>query len=270
MPESAAAGAVPARDRASPGWVSLAWPGAGVRAGFTTRLGGCSVGAWGDAGGEAGLNLGAHCGDDPQAVAANRERLRGLMPGSPNWLEQVHGTEVVVLDDPCDSPPRADAAVTDRPGVVLAILSADCLPVLLADDEGRVVGAAHAGWRGLAAGVLENMLAAARALSPHSRRWHAWLGPAIGQSAFEVGEEVRAAFLHGDRQAATCFLEGGRPGKWHADLAGLARRRLLRAGLDRIIEEQACTHRDAERFYSYRRDGLTGRFGSFIWRDPRA
>lgn len=253
------------------GWTTLAWPGgAQVRAGFTTRQGGHSRGPWGDGASGGGLNLGMHCGDDPQHVAANRALLRAALPGDPAWLDQVHGTEVVVIDGPCGVPPRADAALTTRPGIVLAVLTADCLPVLLADDQGTVVGVAHAGWRGLAAGVLENTVAAARTLAPPGGHWRAWLGPAIGQAAFEVGDEVRQAFVQIDPGAAVCFAAGARHGKWQADLAGLARRRLQRAGVSDIRVEPACTHREARRFYSYRRDGPTGRMGSFIWLDPRA
>jgi len=253
------------------GWTGLDGSlGTPVRAGFTTRQGGRSRGSWGDGAGGGGLNLGAHCGDDPQHVAANRALLRSVLPGEPCWLDQVHGTEVLELTEPLGAPARADAAVTTRPGVVLAVLTADCLPVLMTDVDGKVVGAAHAGWRGLAAGVLENTVAAARALAPGARGWRAWLGPAIGQAAFEVGDDVRQAFMQADPQAAACFAVGLSPGKWQADLVGLARRRLSRAGIDRVAIEPVCTHRDAGRFYSYRRDGATGRMGSFIWIDPPA
>jgi YfiH family protein len=250
------------------GWQSVDWPGvAAVRAAHTMREGGTSAGPWGNAQGVGGLNLGARCGDDPAHVTANRALLGRMLPAEPVWLDQVHGAAVHVASGPSAAEPRADAAVTRQPGVVLAILTADCLPVLFADRDGVVVGAAHAGWRGLAAGVLENTLAAAAGLAPHARGWTAWLGPAIGQSAYEVGDDVRDAFVAGDAGAASCFAPGCRAGKWQADLAALARRRLARAGVMCLPGPGWCTHGDPQRFYSFRRDATTGRMGSFIWID---
>ncbi|MEI8304667.1 MAG: peptidoglycan editing factor PgeF [Burkholderiales bacterium] len=253
-----------------------------VRAGHTGRVGGGSAGPWSAPDG-GGLNLGARCGDDPADVQANRALLRHWLPAPPVWLDQVHGVAVhragraapwATPEEPGNTPaahaePQADAAVTDQPGVPLAILTADCLPVLIANREGTVVGAAHAGWRGLCAGVIEQTLAAARGLAPAAGDWVAWLGPAIGPAAFEVGDEVREAFLAHDSRAAACFLAGARPGKWQADLFGLARQRLAAAGVDRVAGGGECTVADPRRFYSFRRDRVTGRQGSFIWIDPR-
>jgi YfiH family protein len=271
-----------------PGWNRLAgvFP-ASVGAGHTDRAGGTSAGAWSASDG-GGLNLGARCGDDPAAVRANRARLRDWLPTAPVWLDQVHGITVhrARRAERGSSPeggdtagaagaeapaaePQADAAVTDQPGVPLAILTADCLPVLLSNREGSVVGAAHAGWRGLCGGVIEQTVLAARGLAPASTDWIAWLGPAIGPAAFEVGEEVREAFLAHDARAALCFTAGARPGKWQADLFGLARQRLAAAGVDRVAGGGECTVADPLRFYSFRRDRVTGRQASFIWIDPR-
>lgn len=233
------------------------WPAPSrVRALFTTREGGISQGPY------AGLNLGTHVGDDPVAVAENRRRLvvsEGL-PGEPLWLEQVHGTEVVVAASLPATPPRADAAVTQESGLVLSVMTADCLPVLLCDTEGQVIATAHAGWRGLCDGVLERTVAAMQ-LDPE--RLLAWLGPAIGPSAFEVGAEVRAAFLARDAGAASAFVARG--DKYLADLYRLARQRLAACGLGAVYGGGDCTFGDAARFYSYRRDGQTGRMAGLIW-----
>ena len=232
------------------------WPlPAGVRACVTTRAGGLSVAP------HAGLNLGTHVGDDPEAVAANRARLRRHLPAEPLWLQQVHGLAVADADLACGLP-EADAVVARRAGRVCAVLTADCLPVLLCDVAGTVVGAAHAGWRGLAAGVIEAVLEK-MAVAPQAVT--AWMGPAIGPQAFEVGEEVRACFVDLDAAASAAFVPAGSPGKWRADLFLLARQRLMRAGVSSIHGGGVCTHGDAARFYSYRRDGVTGRFASLIW-----
>lgn len=234
----------------------------------TLRPGGVSRGAWGLAGGAAGgLNLGEHCGDDADDVRENRRRLRGLLPSEPLWLDQVHGNSVVD-GDACatgrEPRPKADAAIATRRGVVLAVLTADCLPVLLTNASGSAVGIAHAGWRGLAAGVLEATVAAlARASDDH--RWIAWLGPAIGPTRFEVGSEVRHAFVEQDAAAAHAFVPAGAPGKWYADLFALARDRLAQAGVLEVHGGGLCTASDARRFYSYRRDRTTGRMASLIW-----
>lgn len=243
------------------------WPApAGIRAAFTLRSGDGLSQAPFDS-----CNIAAHVGDDPHAVAANRARLRaGLgLPEEPAWLEQVHGNRVVDLDrgdrngpGPVDSP--ADAAVTRAHGRVCAIQVADCMPVLFAAADGSAVGAAHAGWRGLAGGVLE---ATVRAMGTPSGELLAWLGPAIGQAHFEVGEEVRAAFLAADAGAAAAFTANPR-GRWQCDLYALARRRLAALGVSGpcVFGRSWCTYSDPGRFFSYRRDGQCGRMAALIWR----
>jgi YfiH family protein len=237
------------------------WPGVALFT--TTREGGVGVAPYDT------FNLGVNAGDLPEAVAENRKRLRAELPGEPLWLTQVHGAEVI--DAECTAgrkpePARADAAVTSRPDQVLAILTADCLPVAIADLDGRVLGMAHAGWRGLAAGVLENTLAAARGKHGAARGWRAWIGPAIGPRAFEVGADVYDVFTAEDTGAQKCFAPyPGRPGKWLADLPALAERRLRRAGVEQVLQSGLCTHTDAARFFSYRRDGATGRIATLAW-----
>jgi hypothetical protein len=232
-----------------------AWPApANVRAMTTTRRRGRSGGAFAD------FNLADHVGDDPAAVAANRARLRLHLPAEPLWLRQVHGVRCVVAEAAAPGI-EADASVSFRPGTVCAVLTADCLPLLFCDVAGTVVAAAHAGWRGLAAGVIENTVAAMRRPGDELM---AWLGPAIGPRAFEVGDEVRAAFLAHDAAAAAAFVPHG-PGKWLCDLYRLARQRLEALGVRRIAGADFCTASDADRFYSYRRDGATGRMASVIW-----
>ncbi|MBI2383590.1 MAG: peptidoglycan editing factor PgeF [Gammaproteobacteria bacterium] len=227
-----------------------------VRAAVTTRRGGVSQGPYGS------FNLAQHVGDDPDAVAENRRRLRDALklPGEPKWLNQVHGTRVVQA--PCAGTPAADAAFTDDAGTVCAIMTADCLPVLLCDERGIVVGAAHAGWRGLAGGVLEATVAG-MAVGP--RRLLAWLGPAIGPYAFEVGEDVRQAFLASDPGAGACFETAPAAGKLFCDLYGLARRRLHAAGVERVYGGGRCTYSEPQSFFSYRRDRECGRMASLIW-----
>lgn len=258
-------------------WLHPDWPApTHVRALSTTRQGGVSGGPYGlDGGAEGGLNLGDHVGDAPEKVAENRRRLAAFLPAEPRWLEQVHGCAVATADEPgmISSPPRADASVTARPGKVCAIMTADCLPVLFCDRAGTVVGAAHAGWRGLCAGVLESTLARMATLSRAGAppQWLAWLGPAIGPQAFEVGAEVRAAFLAAATPAEIAETEvafrprGDGTGKFLADIYALARIRLRRAGCRDIYGGDHCTVTDAARFYSYRRDGVTGRMASLIW-----
>lgn len=231
------------------------WPApVSVRACTTLRQGGHSAGVW------RGLNLAMHVGDDPAAVAANRALLRGglELPGEPRWLEQVHGTRVHRGDDPDRC---ADAGIAEQPGTVCVVLTADCLPVLFCDRAATRVGAAHAGWRGLLDGVLEQTVAA---LGSDPVELLAWLGPAIGPAAFEVGDEVRSAFCAGDPGAAAAF-RANRPGHWLADLYLLARRRLAAAGVGAVYGGGLCTFSDAQRLYSYRRDGVTGRMASLIW-----
>lgn len=208
-----------------------------------------------------GFNLGTRCGDDLQAVAHNRAFVREALalPSAPRWLRQVHGTRVMI--EPAHDEPQADAAVTRSPGVVLAIQTADCLPVLLASHDGSEIAAAHAGWRGLSAGVLENTLAAMRTPPPHIL---AWLGPAIAANSYEVGDEVRDAFLAHDSAAASAF-GATRPGHWSCDLYELARQRLRRAGVSCIAGGGFDTFRD-RCLHSYRRDGAnSGRMVSLVW-----
>jgi len=231
------------------------WPvPANVRALQTTRQGGLSPAPW------QGLNLGDHVGDAPERVAANRAELRGSLPAEPAWLQQVHGIHVVDAATAIDRP-EADAAYARQPGAVCAVMTADCLPVLLCDRAGTVVAAAHAGWRGLQAGVLEATIAA-MAVPPADLL--AWLGPAIGPQAFEVGEEVRAAFVAADADAVQAFRPGA-AGKWLADIYLLARQRLQAAGIFSVSGGDLCTVSDAGRFFSYRRDNITGRMATLIW-----
>ena len=244
--------------------VDLQWPGlpGAVGALSTTRIGGVSAAPYDDGAGGGGLNLGTHVGDAPQAVARNRELLRALLPAEPAWLTQVHGTRVLDAAT-AGAAPEADASIATRPGLVCAIMTADCMPVLLADAQGRVVGAAHAGWRGLAAGVLENTVEAMRDAGAGGIL--AWLGPGIGPQAFEVGAEVRDAFSHLGEPAATAFTPAGDAGKFLADLPMLAKLALARVGVSQVAGGTDCTVSDAHRFYSYRRDRVTGRMASLIW-----
>lgn len=241
----------------SPAWLIPAWPAPpAVRALSTLRGGGVSEDPW------ASLNLGEHVGDAPAAVAANRRALRAAarLPTEPAWLQQLHGIGVRDLDSPGPSQP-ADAAITRRTGRVCAILTADCLPVLLAADSGDRVGAAHAGWRGLAAGVIE---ATVTALGGPPGRVLAWLGPAIGPGHFEIGAEVRDLLLQHDPGAEAAFEPNVR-GRFFADLQLLARRRLARAGIERVYGGGECTYAEADKYFSHRRDGRTGRQASLIW-----
>jgi YfiH family protein len=283
-------------------WVEPEWPApAGVRALSTFRSGGVSAAAY------ASLNLGGHVGDLPEAVAENRRRLRAAagLPAEPVWLSQVHGTTVADLDAAANlgavadlyaaadlhrgtdldagtdlaatvdldgladldvSRPSgpADAAFTRRRGRVCAILTADCLPILLAAESGDLVAAAHAGWRGLAGGVIE---AAVRALKVTPEKLMAWLGPAIGPRHFEVGAEVREALLAGHPGADAAFAANAR-GRYMADLGSLARRRLAALGVGRVYGGDQCTYADGNRYFSHRRDGVTGRQATLIWLEP--
>ncbi len=238
-------------------WLTPQWPApAAVCALSTLRGGGVSVAPY------ASLNLGAHVGDEPAAVAENRRRLRvaAELPAEPVWLAQVHGTRVADLDVPGAEGP-ADGAVTRRPGRVCAILTADCLPVLFAADSGDVVGAAHAGWRGLAGGVIE---ATVRSLAVPPQALLVWLGPAIGPRHFEVGPEVRHELLDHDPEAHAAFTVNAR-GRFMADLSALACRRLVRLGVERIYGGGECTYSQSERYFSHRREGQTGRQATLIW-----
>lgn len=239
-----------------------AW--AGVNYFCTTRAGGTGSAP------HDTLNLGLRAGDDPDIVAENRRRLRAALPDEPLWLRQVHGSDVVDADAPgLPDTPALDASVTAQPGRVLAVMVADCLPVVMADADGRVLGAAHAGWRGLSGGVLEHTLAAMRAKAPQATAWRAWVGPGIGPEAFEVGRDVLDAFMADDAAAERYFRpRPGVPGKWLADLAGLAEFRLRRAGVQAVSQSGLCTATDAARFFSYRRDGETGRMALLAWLDP--
>ena len=220
----------------------------------TTRNGGFSATPY------ASLNLGDHVGDAPLTVERNRMLLHSLLPSEPVWLKQVHGT-VVVNAAQATCWPEADAIVSSRPGAVCVVMTADCLPLLLCDEQGSMVGAAHAGWRSLCNGVIEQTV---RAMNVPPNTLMAWLGPAIGPQAFEVGEEVRAAFIARQQETAAAFVPGI-SGKWLADIYQLARLRLNAIGISRIYGGELCTHTDSKRFFSYRRDGVTGRMGTFIY-----
>lgn len=248
------------------------WPAASrVRAAVTLRTGGVSRGPY------ASLNLATHVGDRHADVVENRHRLCEVLslPEEPLWLAQVHGTTVLDADAfetasatataaKASAPPGADGAVTRRPGQVLAVLVADCLPVLLARQDAGAIAVAHAGWRGLAGGVLE---AAISALDAAPEQLCAWLGPAIGPSHFEVGEEVWAAFCEYDAGAACAFERNSR-GRWQCDLWALARRRLAALGLTEVYGEALCTFSQSERFFSYRREHVTGRMAALLWIEP--
>jgi polyphenol oxidase len=249
------------------GWLVPQWPApARVRAVCTTRAGGHSSAPYNS------LNLGDHVGDDVMDVAANRAVLSRAMGASPVFLEQVHGTQVVELDAATKDRTQADGCFTGRPGTACTIMVADCLPVLFANAGGTLVAAAHAGWRGLAGeggtGVLEST---ARSFAPGSNPSDiiAWLGPCIGPTAFEVGSEVKAVFEQHDAAAASMFTPAALPGKWMADLQGLARQRLHALGITRIYgndgSESWCTVSNPSLFFSHRRDRVSGRFAACIW-----
>jgi YfiH family protein len=258
-----------------PNWIVPDWLApANVRAISTTRAGGVSPGPW------HSLNLGLNCADDPALVRRNRAVLRGYLPAEPCWLRQEHGVSVYMHPgsngaEPGSSAgsetaapaaaPLADAQVASRPGQVCVVLTADCLPVLLCNRTGQRVAAAHAGWRGLAAGVLEQTVTA---MGEAPDQLLAWLGPAIGPRSYTVGDEVREAFLRQDNAAQTAFIRQG--GRWLLDLYAVARQRLSRLGVTAISGGDYCTFADPERFYSFRRDGTTGRMASLVWLDADA
>jgi polyphenol oxidase len=245
------------------GWITPDWPAPlNVRALSTLRHGGVSAAPY------ASLNLGDHVEDELASVAENRRRLVAAagLPAQPRWLAQVHGSRVVDLDAaPWAQVPGplgpADACFARQPRRVCAILTADCLPILLAADSGDLVAAAHAGWRGLAGGVIETLV---RALPVPSARLTAWLGPAVGVKHFEVGAEVRETLLRSDPGAAEAFTPNAR-GRFMADLGLLARRRLAASGIDRIFGGDQCTFAEPDRYFSHRRDGTTGRQATLIW-----
>jgi YfiH family protein len=248
-------------------WIVPDWPAPlGVRALITTRAGGVSKGPYAGPAGTLGMNVGYGSGDAAEAVTANRERLRAVLPGLPCWLRQVHGAHVVDAAL-VDGPVEADASFTDRLDNVIAVMIADCMPVLLTDDEGRCVAVAHAGWRGLAAGVLRATVKAMRERVGRHARLLAYLGPAIGPDHFEVGPEVRDAMTAGLEGASEGFVAHG-TGKFRADLFALGRLALAEQGVARVYGGGVCTHCDADRFYSHRRDRITGRHAALIWRVP--
>lgn len=240
-------------------WIVPDWPAPPcVKAFVTTRAGGVSRAPF------TGLNLGDHVGDAPGDVAANRALLQVYLPSDPVWLRQVHGTNVVAAGA-VNSDVEADASCTEKNGVVCAILTADCLPVLICDRNGSIVGAAHAGWRGLSQSILEKTIAAMRVPPPELL---VFLGPAIGPSHYEVGDDVRDVFVNDDENAVTAFLPTA-DGKWLANLYELAQLRLRRTGVEEIYGGDFCTFADSDRFFSYRRDGTTGRMASLIWLDAK-
>jgi YfiH family protein len=235
-------------------WLTPQWPAAArVKSCVTSRMGGVSQAPY------ASFNLGDHVGDDPRSVAKNRERLVSLLGCQPAWLQQVHGTAVVEADT--TQVLAADASCTSQRGVACAVLTADCLPVLFCDRAGTRVGAAHAGWRGLANGVLEATL---EQLDLPAENVLVWLGPAIGAQAFEVGGEVREAFVSQHAEAREAFVPSSNAGKFIADIYQLARIRLAARGITAVYGGGLCTYTD-QRFYSYRRAAQTGRFASLIW-----
>ena len=239
--------------------ITLDWPAPPkVRAFITPRVGGVSVGAY------ASMNPADHVSDDPQAVASNRKIIRAVLPSEPHWLKQVHSAKVYRINGNPQVVPEADASVSSLSNQVCVVLTADCLPVLFCADDGTEVGVAHAGWRGLAAGILEQTV---HAMALPGERLLVYLGPAIGPSAFEVGPEVRAEFMKTDAQAAAAFKSVAGSDKYLADIYLLARQRLARVGVTRIFGGDFCTYAEPQRFFSYRRDGATGRMASLIWLD---
>ena len=233
------------------------WPvPQGVAACSSTRVGGVSLPPYDS------LNLGAHCGDDLAHVEENRARMfaAGGLPSKPVWLEQVHGKDVLTLTGGSYDSKRADAAYSNIPGQVCAVMTADCLPVLFCNRAGTEVAAAHAGWRGLCEGVLEETVAC---FSDQPENIMAWLGPAIGPDAFEVGPEVRDAFMAKDANADKAFRPAGE--KYYADIYQLARQRLANVGVEQVYGGDRCTFSQKDDFFSYRRDKTTGRMASFIW-----
>lgn len=252
-------------DKMSLEHITPQWPApANVHAATSTRAGGVSREPFDS------LNVGGHVGDGAVSVATNRQRLAEalLLPEKPHWLSQVHGTGVVSLDEGSIGLPEGDASMTREPGCVCAVLTADCLPVLFCDRAGTRVAVAHAGWRGLAAGLLESTV---EALDVPGENILAWLGPAIGPQSFEVGEEVVQAFVKQNPEATSAFVpsvDADKKGRWLADLYQLARIRLNNAGVTSVFGGGFCTFEDQERFFSFRRDGETGRMASLIWMEP--
>ena len=240
------------------------WPApATVSALLTTRNGGISQPPY------TSLNLGDHVGDDPAAVIENRALLRQILPDEPRWLKQVHGTTILDADNPdifADGAPGYDAAISQHTHTVCVVMTADCLPILLCDEAGSIVAAIHAGWRGLSAGVIENTVRTITARSAGARLM-AWIGPAIGPGHFEVGNEVRDTFIQHDKQSALAFTPSPDQShhRWMANLFLLARQRLAAAGVRQVYGDNECTFSNPSRFFSYRRDGTTGRMAALIW-----
>ncbi|MCH9698710.1 MAG: peptidoglycan editing factor PgeF [Gammaproteobacteria bacterium] len=237
-------------------WIKANWPAPdGISAGTTLRQGGTSQPPYDS------MNLATHVGDDAQLVQANRDRLiqQLSLPSSPVWLNQQHTTHVINASKAYDQSPT-DASYTDQSDVVCAVLTADCVPVLLCDQTGQQIAAIHAGWRGLLNGIIENTIAT----FPQTTLM-AWLGPAISQQSFEVGAEVREQFIQHNQNAEAAFIQGSH-GKWHADVYHLAKQRLNTSGVNAVYGGQFCTYSDSERFYSYRRQFKTGRLASLIWK----
>nr|MCH9639430.1 peptidoglycan editing factor PgeF [Betaproteobacteria bacterium] len=214
----------------------------------------------------ATLNIADHVNDDPVAVARNRDLLRVHLPQMPKWLKQVHGTLPVWVEN-ITTLPEGDAALSCQRRTVCAVMVADCLPVFLCDKAGKTVGIVHAGWRGLAGGIIEQSVAEMRKAQLNNSEFMAWLGPAIGSKHFEIGEEVYASFVKHDEMAAEAFILKGDldKKKWLADIFVLARQRLAAVGITKVYGGGICTYSDPTRFYSYRRDGETGRMGALIW-----
>lgn len=241
----------------------------GVRYFTTTLVGGYSQGNW------AGLNLGQHCGDKPNDVEKNRALLNALLPSQPHWLQQVHSTHVYRALQPAkrvaalsyDQAPLADASWTATPNTVIAVLTADCLPVVIADTQGTVVGVVHAGWRGLAAGVIERLFLQLQQQAGAGAYWRVWIGPAISQTHFEVGAEVYEAFVQNNTFLKRCFSPTPKPGKYFADLAGLAANQIGYMAQNKVVINlsNACTYAEKNRYYSYRRQSSTGRMATLAW-----
>ncbi|MBK8451796.1 MAG: peptidoglycan editing factor PgeF [Thiofilum sp.] len=241
------------------GWLIPDWPAPNnVKAFTTTRHGGVSVAPY------ESLNLGDHVEDVPMAVARNRQIVGDIaqLPNEPLWLKQVHGTVVMGMDGGGSCYPTADASIALRPKQICVVMTADCLPVLFCNKAGTKVAAAHAGWRGLCDGMLEQTV---KTFNEDPSSLLAWIGPGIGPNAFEVGPEVRAEFITVDAQAAVAFRPAVNEGKWLVDLYQIARQRLANVGVKAVYGGDYCTYQDNERFFSFRRDGKTGRMGSFIW-----
>jgi len=246
-------------------WINADWPApTHIKAGTTTRIGGVSQSPFDS------LNFGLHVEDNPEHVAVNRQRLREYLnlPSEPNWLDQVHGC--TIANDQNYQPgqsKQADASMTRTIGSVCAVMTADCLPALITDKDGTCVAAVHAGWRGLAQGIV---LKTVDAMSIPKQDLLVWLGPAIGPKQFEVGPEVREQFINQNRLHAKAFITGQRSDKWYMDIYQIARQQLKDHGLEQIYGGELCTFEDAKRFYSYRRDGKTGRMVSLIWMESQA